>query len=74
MKKVENGDIGYLLSGYRLNLNEDAVVVWVDLLGNKKEYVHLYKRLGNINGLSKKSKDVKVENNVEDVEANNQSK
>lgn len=62
------------MSGYRLNQNEDGVVVWVDLLGNKKEYVHLYKRLGNNNGLCKKGDKVKVESNVEDVEASNQSK
>lgn len=50
LKKVQNGEIGYLLSGYKTNESEDAVIVWVDLLGTKKEYVHLYKKIGaNIN-------------------------
>jgi len=64
-----------LLSGYRLNQNEDSVVVWVDLLGNKKEYVHLYKRLigGGINS-KRMSDDVNMETKLEDKEENNQSK
>ncbi len=37
--------MGYLLSGYKANREEGKVVVWVDLLGTKKEYVHLYKNL-----------------------------
>jgi len=46
LKKVENGEIGYLLSGYQVSRGEDLVVVWVDLLGTRKEYVHLVKRVG----------------------------
>lgn len=64
-----------MLSGYRLNQNEDSVVVWVDLLGNKKEYVHLYKRLISGGSNSKRmSDDVNVEIKSEDKQQNNQSK
>lgn len=65
-----------MLSGYRLNQNEDSVVVWVDLLGNKKEYVHLYKRLISGGNNSKRmSDDVNVETKLsKDKQQNNQSK
>ncbi len=65
-----------MLSGYRLNQNEDSVVVWVDLLGNKKEYVHLYKRLISGGSNSKiMSDDVRVETKLsKDKQQNNQSK
>lgn len=48
LRKVENDEIGYLVSGYEVSRDESRMVVWVDLLGNKKEYVHLYKNLAKI--------------------------
>jgi hypothetical protein len=41
LRKVENDEMGYLVSGYEVSREEDRMVVWVDLLGTKKEYVHL---------------------------------
>jgi hypothetical protein len=35
----------YLISGFKTNKNEDRAVFWVDLLGDKKEYVFVYKNL-----------------------------
>lgn len=61
---MENGEIGYLLSGYKTNENEDGVVVWVDLLGTKKEYVHLYKRIGG-EGKVKEKENIKGKKNNE---------
>lgn len=54
--------MGYLVSGYEVSREEDRMVVWVDLLGTKKEYVHLYKNL---------AKRKKEDKNLENKEAKN---
>lgn len=47
IKKIENNEMDYFLSNVFISPDNKHLIAVIDLLGNKKEYVAMYKYVGN---------------------------
>jgi hypothetical protein len=55
LAKIENSDLDYFLSGLEISPDGRGVAVIIDLLGTRKEYVGMFKVLGQGDGVAREN-------------------